>query len=100
VPDHRHRYRPWHPGAFKVADGRAAEIMRDSPGNSGIFAGRRPDPSKVFDRLAVAMEKPWNDPPGLLFKLFCCVKLPLQDFAQVRREREVSPLSVFGLARL
>jgi len=77
MPDHRHRYRTWHPGPFKVADGRAAEIMRDSPGYSGIFAGRGPDPSKVFDGLAVAMEKPWNDPPGLLFKLFCCVKLPL-----------------------
>jgi hypothetical protein len=42
--------------------------MRDSLRDTGAFARPRPRSAKVFDRVSVPIEEPWDDPASGLLK--------------------------------
>src|SRR5438093_916127 len=81
-------------GADEVADGRPAEIMEDAAGHPGGATRRRPGLVEAPDRRAVrAGEDMRDDAPELPFPLTRDRAAPLEERAQVGREREDAALA-------
>src|SRR5436309_13723565 len=81
-------------GADEVADGGPAEIMEDAAGHPGGATRRRPGLVEAPDRRAVrAGEDMRDDAPELPFPLTRDRAAPLEERAQVGREREDAALA-------
>jgi hypothetical protein len=57
VTDELHRCRPRDPGALKVPDGGAAQVMRDEPCNARRLARAFPCAVEILNRFAIPTEE-------------------------------------------
>ena len=79
MPDHRHRGRARHAGAFEGAHGRAAEVMKQLSGVARLLAGGLPRLPKVLDRRAIRPMEHVGADGALLFEPLDGIELRRQD---------------------
>src|SRR5438093_12752217 len=74
--------------------------MEDAARHAGLLAGRPPRPLHAPDRFALPVEHPWNDSRLGALAAPRVLLAPLEERAQLRRDRERAPLAVLRGPRL